>query len=390
MAAASSRASYTVARPQVGSSGGVRHLRPDAGGLRLGFFQKGFALMLAPLAEPLRRRFRRRRDRPLQVGVVKGTTSRPSYRPLQVTPTPIFILCVPRSGSTLLQRLLASHADISTTSEPWVLIHQIYAMRESGIRAEYSHPTSARALEAFASEYLPGGVDGYWAAVRDFTLRLYEQAAQGKQFFLDKGPRNGFVADDILRIFPGGRFIFLWRNPLAIASSATETFGAGKFNIRGAHRADLYEGIPRLIDAYEANSERVHALRYEDLVTTPDAEIRRALDYIGLPFDDSLTSRFTELPMPNPRFWDPGGTLEYRSVSTEPLDKWKQTMTPAVRKRWCRRYLKWLAHERAALMGYDLNELLAEARALRPKPRHIIRHLAVLGKDRIRRRLQIP
>ena len=55
---------------------------------------------------------------------------------------------------------------------------------------------------------------------------------------------------------------------------------------------------------------------------------------------------------------DPTGTKRYDALSTQPLEKWKRTLTGPVRKRWCRHYLETIGERRLALMGYDLGELL--------------------------------
>ena len=70
-------------------------------------------------------------------------------------PEPIFIFSITRSGSTLLQRVLAAYDDVATVSEPWVLIPQVYALRRRGVVAEYTHPLMVDAIEDFC-ETLPG------------------------------------------------------------------------------------------------------------------------------------------------------------------------------------------------------------------------------------------
>ena len=51
---------------------------------------------------------------------------------------PIFVFSLPRSGSTLLQRVLMSHNDISSVAEPWILLPQIYSLKKEGTLSEYS------------------------------------------------------------------------------------------------------------------------------------------------------------------------------------------------------------------------------------------------------------
>ena len=68
---------------------------------------------------------------------------------------PVFLLSLPRSGSTLVQRLLASHPEVATAAEPWVMLPHLYARRERGIAAEYTQPIAARAITEAAPVPVP-------------------------------------------------------------------------------------------------------------------------------------------------------------------------------------------------------------------------------------------
>ena len=89
---------------------------------------------------------------------------------------PLFIFSMPRSGSTLLQRLLACHEKISTAMEPWVLIPYLYTLKEEGVYSEYSHFLVTQAIDSFCDQ-LPNGQDDYLAEMRLFILRLYSKVA---------------------------------------------------------------------------------------------------------------------------------------------------------------------------------------------------------------------
>jgi hypothetical protein len=299
----------------------------------------------------------------------------------------VFLLSIPRAGSTLLQRMLGAHESIATASEPWFLLPLLYALREPGARAEYDHVTMVNGVRSFAADYLPGGVEAYRAAVRSLALDLYEQAAGGRPFFLDKTPRYGHVARDLVELFPEGRFVFLWRNPLASAASMVETFAAGRWNLaRDPQRADFAAALPQLVDTYLAHVNRCHALRYEDLVRDPEREVRAVLGYLGLPHDPTLVSRFVELPAPN-AYADPGGTRAHGRVTAERLEAWRPTMSTWYRKRWCRSLLLRLGSERIAAMGYDLDGLLAEVDALPGRLSHLGPDLRAALGARVRTRL---
>lgn len=275
---------------------------------------------------------------------------------------PIFIFSITRSGSTLLQRVIAAHEGVATVSEPWVLLPYLYTLREGGVVAEYTHPLMARAVDDFCKQ-LPAGVDDYRAEIRNMVLRLYEKAASGgARFFLDKSPPYYFIADEIIRLFPDGKFIFLWRNPLSIVASIIDTWHDGKLYAT-SNREDLFIGLPRLVAAYSANRSRTYAVRFEQLLDGDPALWRPMIEYLGIDFDPDTLERFSRV-MLDGRMGDPTGRRLYKSLSKDPVDKWRRTLANPIRKEWCRRYLRFLGADRLNVMGYDQAALLAELRAL--------------------------
>jgi hypothetical protein len=276
-----------------------------------------------------------------------------------VTRQPIFLLSLPRSGSTLVQRVLASTPEIATAPEPWFLLPQVYALRERGVEAEYVQVSSARAIRGFADR-LPNGIDDYHATVRDLALRLYDLAAGNGEgrYFLDKTPRYHLIVDELFELFPDARFVFLWRNPLAVAASIVETWAKGRWAVQRWH-VDLFDGVTNLTDGFRAHEDVALSVRFEDLIGDPLNAWPRLFAHLDLPFDPAVLSAFSELRLDG-RMGDPTGVDRYRELSTEPLEKWKATMRSPVRKHWARDYLEWIGVERLALMGIDLDELLRE------------------------------
>jgi hypothetical protein len=298
---------------------------------------------------------------------------------------PIFILSTQRAGSTLLQRILGSHEAIGTASEPWFLLPLLYSIREQGVSAQFNQVSMAGGVRGFAEEYLPRGLDSYLEAIHDLTLRLYSEAAPGKKHFLDKTPRYHLVADDLLRVFPEGRFVFLFRHPLAVAASMMETWAGGRWNL-DLYSSDLF-GLAKLSETYDANRTRAAHVRYEDLLVEPVQTVTRLLEYLELQADDTIVRRFVELPMPNRRYWDPKAT-RYEGISREPLDKWKTTMATPLRRAWCRRYLQWLGPKHLQIMGYRLDELLAEVEAIDVGLRGLPSDLRRASRGYVHRRLR--
>jgi hypothetical protein len=288
--------------------------------------------------------------------------------------TPVFLFSLPRSGSTFTQRALATHGSVATSSEPWLLLPYFYTLRDNGAYTDYGHYLMASGVRDFCRE-LPGGEQDYRARLRELVLGLYREAA-GKQatHFLDKTPRYHLIVDDILQTFPDGKFVFLWRNPLAVVASIAETFGKGRW-IMYVLKVDLFDGVRALVSAWERSGDRAISVQYERLVNEPEAEFRRLFAYLGLEFDEAALQRLGDTELKG-RLGDRSGTVRYRDVSREPLEKWKRVLANPIRKAWCRRYLRWLGRERLALMGYDLDVLLGELAAIPSSPRYLFSDVA--------------
>lgn len=287
---------------------------------------------------------------------------------------PIFLFSLPRSGSTLLQRILASHESIVTVSEPHLLLPLVYTMRRQGIFAEYGQELTSRAITDFCAE-LPNGETDYWGDIENFITSLYSKLAKGDEiYFLDKTPRYTLIIEDILRIFSSGKFIVLVRHPLAVVSSMLGTFKSGKW-CAYAFNADLFTGLANLIETCRAQAGRVHLINYEELIHNPEDTCRQLFNYLELPFAAHQVDKFTTVAIKG--LGDQAGIRNYRSISTEPLDKWKHSLSNPLRKTWCRHYLHWIGAERLKIIGYDLEELLAELDAI-PTSLHM------LGSDMLR------
>jgi hypothetical protein len=273
---------------------------------------------------------------------------------------PVFIFSLPRSGSTLLQRILATHPAVATASEPWILLPFLYARRRQGVYAEYSHRKAIQAIEDFSSG-LPGGEAEYLDAVRELVLRLYrERTGPEARYFIDKTPRYHVVSADIVRTFDDARFIFLWRNPLAIIASMIETWGHGHWNIY-EFEFDLFDGLAGLIDGQRSAGDRAISIRYRDLVSKSSEMRARVFAYLGLHIEEARLEEQQDVELTG-RMGDHSGVRRYRDLSQEPLSKWKRTLASPLRKWWCRRYLRWIGQARLKEMGFDLDTLLRELR----------------------------
>ena len=282
---------------------------------------------------------------------------------------PIFLLSLPRSGSTLVQRILAADPAVATASEPWLLLPLLYALRERGVIADYGHHLAAMALNDFCRG-LPGGVDRYLAEVRELALRLYRAAAGPEaDLLLDKTPRYHLVVDELFRVFPDARFVFLWRNPLAVVGSLMESISGGRWNLYRM-RIDLFDGVANLARAHAVHGAAACSLRYEDLVTDPVREVARLRSFLGLRDDPGVLERFSDVTLRG-RLGDTTGVRQYSRVSAASVEKWKATLNNPIRKAWARRYLTWIGADRLERMGYNLGDLSKQLEQVPPTLRRV-------------------
>ena len=281
-------------------------------------------------------------------------------------PEPLFLLSLPRSGSTLLQRILAAHEAVATVPEPWLLLPLLYALRVDGTVSEYGHRFGVLALEDLF-ERLPQGRDDYLEEVAKLARSLYGKASPpGTAFFLDKTPRYNLVCDDLVRMFPASPMVVLWRNPLAVVASCVDTWLDGRW-MPSLFKVDLFEGLDRLLRCYTADPGRFVSLRYEDLVTDGGPQLERVFTTMGLPFELDLLVKFSGVELGG-TLGDHTGVSRYSTLTTASVDRWKRVLASPVRKAWCRRYLRWIGDERLAVMGYSKAALLEELDAVPDQP----------------------
>ena len=275
---------------------------------------------------------------------------------------PIFILSLPRSGSTLLQKMLSADNDVASTAEPWILLPSLYALRKDGISAEYGHRVLVNGIEDFVSG-LPHGQADYFSAIGGMMLGLYGRyAGNGEKYFLDKTPRYHLVAKDIMSVFPEAKIIVLWRNPLSVIASMIKTWGAGSWNIY-AYKVDLYRGVENLLEFCRNNPEKICVVQYEDLVMNSDKTFQRIRQYIGLKKENDSIPDIANVNLLG-RLGDPTGTKKYKHIEAGSVSNWQKVINNPLRRLWCKRYLRWLGRRRLQLMGYDYDSLLDEINSL--------------------------
>ena len=247
-------------------------------------------------------------------------------------PDPIFVLGMPRSGSTLVEQILASHPLVEGTRE----LSDIIAL---------AHRLSGRKLRADPSRYPEVLAELDAAQLRALGEEYCERARVHRKtdrpYFIDKMPNNWAYAGFIHLILPNAKIIDTRRHPLGCGfSNFKQHFARGQafsYSLEelGCYYADYVAAMTH-IDAVLPG--RVHRVLHEAMVTDTEAEIRALLDHVGLPFDPACL-----------RFWETERAVQTasseqvrRPIFREGLDQW-------------RHFEPWLGPLKAALRGLDVN-----------------------------------
>jgi len=291
---------------------------------------------------------------------------------------PIFLLSLPRAGSTLLQRLLSLNSGISTKSEPWIALPLFFAFKNRSVRSIYGHNALTKGISGFVDSF-PNGKNDYYATSANYLNTMYSLGAEsGATYFLDKTPRYHLIVDELFKTFPEGKFIFLWRNPLAVPASMIETYGKGNWNLY-MFWVDLYSGVDSLVNAFNQNSERSISVKYEDLVAQPNEQMIKIMDYLELEYSANTVD---DLNSAKKMWGDRTGQYKYDHISQASKDKWKSVLSNPFRKAWAKNYLSWIGQERLNTMGYDIYTLSSEIESQQGNLNHFMSDLArdIYGK----------
>ena len=280
----------------------------------------------------------------------------------------IFLISQPRAGSTLTQRILGNHREIHTVSEPWLMLHPLYALRKEGYDAEYNARWCHSALVNFIKE-VPGGEDTYFQAIRQAYTSLYASAlsSSGKNYFLDKTPRYYHILPELYRTFPHANFIILLRNPLSVLCSIYRTWIQDKWERLYLYKHDLLQAPHLLINGIKHLQNKAFVLHYEQILENPEREFKRIYQQLGLNFDRETIN------YDNSKKWEFGDRdMVYRYTQPNPqnLDRWIQYLKHPQVWRLVNEYLQYLGKDIIETMGYtweDLNRTIEFNRPSRIK-----------------------
>ena len=203
---------------------------------------------------------------------------------------PIFVVGLPRSGSTLIEQILASHSQVEGTSElPYAgsVATSLNRNRADGV----NYPHAVRELNEEHFKRLGG----------DYLEFARIHRTEGKPFFIDKMPNNFPTVGFIHLILPNAKIIDARRYPLdSCLSSYRQLFARGQsFTYDLTEIGEYFLQYQRMMDHWhEVLPGRCLTVQYEEVVTDFENQVRRLLEYCELPFEDAcINFHKTERPV---------------------------------------------------------------------------------------------
>jgi tetratricopeptide (TPR) repeat protein len=198
-------------------------------------------------------------------------------------PQPIFIIGLPRTGSTLVDRILGNHSEVCSAGELTDFGTAVTEQTRRVQRAPHAPPPSRKDL-VMSSAHLD-----FAALGADYLRRVQPRLRQQLPRFTDKLPLNYLYCGLIARALPSARIVHVTRHPMAVCYAMYKVlFGQGyPFSYDLGEIADYYIAYRRLMEHWRTSLPgRVYEVAYEDLVSDPEGQGRALLAALDLAWQD--------------------------------------------------------------------------------------------------------
>jgi hypothetical protein len=269
----------------------------------------------------------------------------------------LFVIGSPRSGSTLLARMLGSHSLIYSRPEPHLLTPLAHLGYHAKVdKAPYDHILAAESVRQFVAD-LPRGEADYLDACRAYTDVLYARmlaTRPGKRFLLDKTPAYALVLDFIAKLYPHAKYVVLTRHPLAIFSSYAESFFNGDYAAAHAYNPILERYVPAIAAFVRTRRVPLHHVVYEQLVADPERHLREIFAFVGVAHEPAAVN-YGRHAHDETGLGDPIGVKQHARPTTASVAKWAvEVATRPERLQLCRDIVARLDPDDLALWGHPL------------------------------------
>jgi len=305
----------------------------------------------------------------------------------------LFIVGSPRSGSTLLSRMLGSHSAVFSPAEPHLLTPLAHlGYYESVDKAPYDPFITQGAIREVVSK-LPSGEADYLGALRAYTDAVYRRLLEpsGREILLDKTPAYALVLDFVAKLYPKSHYVVLTRQPIAVWSSYVQSFFDGDHETAHLHNPLLERYVPAIARFLREPPVPLCHVRYEDLVSRPADEMQRICAFAGLEYEPGMVEYGggDEGRSPAARgLGDPITVAREKRPTTRSVERWAQDMAGDPGKvEQAERILASLTDEDLETWGYARADLAASLAAVDTGATR--RKSGALTRHRIERKLLV-
>lgn len=281
----------------------------------------------------------------------------------------LFIIGSPRSGSTLLNRMLGTHSAIHAPVEPHLLTPLAHlGFYDRVEKAPYDPEISQRGIRELV-KHLPQGEADYLDSLRAYTDAIYSRllSTTDSTILLDKTPAYALVLDFAARLYPNARYVVLTRHPMAVWSSFVDSFFDGNEEAAHAHNPLMERYVPAIARFLRAAPAPICHVQYEALVQDPETHVARICDFIGVPFEPGMVNYGEQGKQETAArgLGDPMTVARETRPTTASLDKWARKLTGQPNKvAQCQSILASLDPEDVATWGYDSKRIAQELAAI--------------------------
>jgi len=239
----------------------------------------------------------------------------------------LFIIGTPRSGSTMLERMLESHSEIYGRPEPHLMTPLAHLGYWGNVdKAPFDHVLAAESTRQFVDD-LPNTEADYYDACRAYADTLYGRMLEptGKRYFLDKTPAYGLVVPFLAKLYPNAKFIVLTRHPLGIFSSFANSFFDGDYQLAQEYNPLLDRYVPVMAWFLRERPVPMIHVRYEDITREPEKKVREMLEFLDLPFEENCVEYGRQQPEVK-GLGDPLGVKKHTRPVTSSIAKWAEEL----------------------------------------------------------------
>lgn len=279
----------------------------------------------------------------------------------------VFLICQPRSGSSMIQQLMLNSEEIDSVPEPWQMLSLVHTFKITNIKSNYN-PNYTSINYVNYLESTDNGLINFKKKIKELALALYSQHTKPNHFFLDKTPRYYHIIEELYELFPNAKFIFLVRNPLSVFASILD------YNFNGDYRRMLASNdrlddlflAPKLIQKHTKLNPNCITLKYEDVVNDTANQLSRIFDYLNIDKPIASLNYKIDTSFQNTNAVDSKSLDSHSKATSNYVNAWKTSIDSTQKQKLAQEYLKNLDAELESYFNYDLKEIEKTLMAHKP------------------------